>query len=207
MESLTPEYFLQRPRNSRHYNRLDIALALAERPRTRRELADAIGREFGSWGEVFQRMHYDEVVEEVPGDSGESTSYRLAEGAVEHLEQVVAGEDLVGRLGGGITLLEVSGPDPRTVRLALSGRGLGAVIAWAVALGEDGRRWLLALAHRAPAGTAERLLAALPAAGLEARLLSVGEVLNGDEFRRRGRAVLEAHADLERAMAERQRRG
>lgn len=193
------ETYFRRKKGAAHWTRLDIATALSGPPRTKAECARALGREYPSISDAFDEMVRDRVIEELPGDAGPSTRYVLVRGMYEIVEHARAGEEAVGYLLPAQVLVEVTADDQETLRNALGHRQLMAAVAWVARVADDPPRALLVLSARAAPSARERLLAALPHAGVRCHAIPIQEAVSAAQYRREGESVLTAVEDIRRA--------
>jgi hypothetical protein len=192
------EGYFKRKRGAGHWTRLDIALALSGPPRTKAECARAMGREYASISGAFDEMLSDQVIEEVPGDAGPSTQFRLAAGIYEVVEHARMAEEPTGHLLPGQILVEITAGSQETLRTAMAQQQLVGIVAWVSRVSDEPARALLALSPQAAPAARERLLAAFPQVGVQCHAIPIQDVLPAPEYRREGESVLGAIEDMRR---------
>lgn len=173
--------------------RLDIALVYSGRRRTLYEGAKALGKPSGSIQRAVRRMHEDGALEASDREPTQGTLYWLNPDADEALEKALVDSAPTGMLTNGQRYMEVRLAERRELHKVLSRQEFGGLVHWAAELDSD-ERWLVAIAPWATRLQADRMRAAMTAAGAECALRRVGDLYGREEWRRAGTAIEEAIA-------------
>lgn len=171
-------------------SRRELALVLADGPRTAHEVSKTLGKPTGSFYGVLKRMHAEGLVLADTDKPTRGTQYTLAPDAHEALRDKDEERPGVGILHTGQQLLLVEQPDdPIAIHRILSRPSISASVAWAA---EVGGGWLLALSPELSGSyPLQRLELALAHAGIACRQIHVTGLLRGEELRDRASWLLE----------------
>jgi hypothetical protein len=170
---------------------LEIAVVLSTRPRTLYETATAVGRKSGDIQRTLRKMHEEGWVAADAAEPVQGTQYWLHPDRRHEFEAALETAQLPGLLVEGQRILEIAAVDLGAIYEVLERVELSAPIAWLIELDGSNRR-LLGLHGDTSMLQAQRLQAALQAAGIECRPGRVGARIDGRTLREHAAGVLEA---------------
>jgi hypothetical protein len=170
----------------RHIGRL-----CSVRPRTRKELAVALGRPEGALTTPLESAVDAGAVEADDPQLRAGTTYSLTDQQRGWLETAIGSSAQPGQLASDHKLVIVAGGRPEQVLVTAAEEGLAGVLVWAARVTGDGH---LLLAFAADAGdlVIDRLAERLDADGAMASRLGIGDILSPEMVRRNVEAIRDA---------------
>jgi hypothetical protein len=176
--------------------RLELAVAFRERRRTRYEAAVAVGRKSGDIKRTVDAMFEARQLLAEDEELVKGTKLWLNPQYDTDVDSALAREEPpLGFLAEGQRVLEVSSPAKGRTYQVLRRADLVAPVRWAVEL-DGSERLLLVLSRHATVLQAERLQAALEAAGATCRAGRIGAQVRG-ALHAHAAAVLSAATDVD----------
>lgn len=171
--------------------RLELAIAFSGGRRTLYEAATAVGRKSGGIQKTVHKMHADEWLLADSEEITQGTQLWLDPNRLDELEAAVALAQPPGALIAGQRTLKVSASDRVGLYTVLARAELSTPVIWAVELDGAGTM-LLVLDRETGLLHAERLQAALRAAGVECEAGRIGDRIEGRVLRQHAIAVMTA---------------
>lgn len=176
--------------------RRDIAVALRGGPRrTLFETSKVLGRRPGDLQRTLRQMHSEGLLLSDAKESGDGQPKRGTlfwfneEDFGEALEQALADERPPGQLLENQRVLTIAPKGDEADPYSVLGRSdLNGAISWVVEWGGDGEV-LVGMVHGTPKRVVDQLVAALRNAKLKCKQRRVGELMDGEAFRREVAAV------------------
>lgn len=169
---------------SGHAHRLDIAMALSDRPMTMAECARHLGLASSVVRRPLRKMHDEGLLDADDEELSHGTHYWLREDLVDQLEKEVRESQPSAKVLDGQVVLVVEEIGPLDLANALVATDLTHCVIWVAELGPGGR-FLLVLDSKNTSTTVHgRLIAAIEGAGGACRAGQATRIMDAKAWRR-----------------------